>query len=151
MNSLKRSNTMKYAALAVLAVALGSGLANAQVSGAGKFNLPFTTHWGQLVLTPGPYSFIYYHNPIWTGCPVVVVRRGTRSLGFVLARVSQPDQRFTDPSHLTAVLTGGGYRISSLQLSDQGITLRFRIPKSEILEASQTKSSRNVPILRASN
>jgi hypothetical protein len=148
MNSLKRSNWMKYAALAVLAVSLGSGLANAQDI-AGKFNLPFKARWDKLVLNPGNYSFTY--GSITTGSArVITVYRGRRGVGMILTGPASEGQ-FSDSSHLTAVRVAGAYRITSLQLSDQGITLHFTMPRSEVLEAAQVAQlARNLPVLRAS-
>jgi hypothetical protein len=149
MNSLKRSKGMKYVALAALAIALAGGLANAQDI-EGKFNLPFTARWGGVVLTPGQYSFTYDAVTLG-GISFITVRRGTRNLGMIMPCGLASESQSRGRSHLTATLTDGSYRITSLELSDQGIGLRFAIPKSEVLEASQTnRSARNVPVLRAS-
>ena len=147
MNSLKRSIWIKYATLAILAVAVGSSLAKAQDVG-GKFNLPFTVRWGGVVLTPGHYSFIYGRDTAGDS-RVVKVYRGTHCLGMILAWLAS-EGHFSDPSHLTATQAAGRYRITSLQLSDQGIRLDFPIPRREVLEASQTtRPARKVPVLRA--
>lgn len=147
MNSLKKSNLMKYAALAALAVSLCTGVANAQ-DVEGKFNLPFTARWGGAVLKPGQYSFTYgATTPGET--QVIKISRGRRGVAMILAAPVSEGQ-FSDSSHLTAVPVGGTYRITSLQLSEQGIRLGFALPKGEVLEASQTTSpARNVPVLRA--
>jgi hypothetical protein len=149
MNSLKKANWMKHAALALLAVSLAGGLANAQDI-TGKFNLPFKARWGELVLTPGKYSFTY--GLTTTGSArVITVYRGQRGLGMILTGPGSEGQ-FSDPSHLTAVWAAGGYRINSLQLSDQGIKLHFGMPRGEVLEASQaTQLATNIPVLRAAN
>jgi hypothetical protein len=148
MNSLKTSKWMKYAALAVLAVSLGSGLANAQ-DVVGKFNLPFTARWGGIVLTPGQYSFSY-GAIIAGGAQVIRVNRGRRGVGMILTAPAS-EGKFSDTSHLTAVWVAGAYRITSLQLSDPGIRLDFQMPRNEVLEASaQTSlSDWKVPVLRA--
>lgn len=149
MNSPKKLNGMKYAALAVLAVAMGSGLASAQEI-AGKFNLPFTARWGDIVLAPGQYSF----TNVWTkgGTPVIEVSRGTHGVGMIIAQPLGSEAPSSDPSYLTAEKLAGGYRISSLVLNEEGIKVRFAVPKGEVLEASQTtRPTRKVPVLRASN
>jgi hypothetical protein len=148
MNSLKRSNWSKYVGLAVLAFSLGSGLANAQGI-EGKFNLPFKARWNNLVLNPGTYSFTY--GSITAGsAQVITVYRGQRGVGMILTGPASEGQ-FSDSSHLTAEWLAGGYRITSLQLSDPGMELRFQIPKGEMLEASAQTGllARNVPVLRA--
>lgn len=146
MNSLKRLNWTKYAMLVALAAAMASGLANAQ-DVQGKFNLPFTARWGATVLTPGHYSFTY--DPTRSGSRVIKVDRGSRGIALILAGPYSEGQ-FSGPSHLTAVPMGNAYRITSLQLSEQGIKLNFAIPKGEVLEASQTNpGARTLPILRA--
>jgi hypothetical protein len=147
MNSRKKSNWIRYAALGVLAVSLGSGLANAQDI-AGKFNLPFKARWDRVVLQPGSYSFTYGRLAT-TGARVITLYRGQRGLGMILTRPAS-EGRFPDSSHLTAVPVAGGYRITSLQLSDQGIKLDFPAPRYEELEASQaTRLAKYVPVLRA--
>ncbi|MGH9436180.1 MAG: hypothetical protein ACRD06_09305 [Terriglobia bacterium] len=148
MNSLKRLNGMTYVALAVLAIALGSGLANAQdVEASGKFNLPFTAQWGSIALAPGQYSFTLARTT--GGTPTIMVRRGARAVGTVLV-YAESDHRLSGPSHLTAVAISGGYQVTSLQLSSQGIDLAFARPKHEVLEASNTsRPARNVPVMLA--
>src|SRR5579875_2065990 len=151
MNSLKRLNGMKYVALAALAIALGMGFANAQdvVQTKGEFNLPITVRWGMIVLAPGQYSFTYATR--YGGLPLITVQRGTRSLAMIQGYLAASSEQFSDPSHLTATSTSEGYRITSLELIEQGIRLRFLVPRGEVLEASQTISpARNVPVLRAS-
>jgi hypothetical protein len=147
MNSLKKSNWMRWAALAALAVSLGSTLANAQDI-EGKFNLPFTALWGGAVLTPGQYSFTYGAvTP--SGTQLITVSRGRRHVAMILAG-STSEGQFSDPSHLTAVRVAGTYRITSLQLNEQEIRLDFALPKGEVLEASQTTAlAHNVSVLMA--
>jgi hypothetical protein len=151
MNSLKRLKGMKYAALAALAIALGMGFANAQevVQAKGEFNLPITARWGGVVLTPGQYSFTCDRS--MGGAPIITVLRGARSLGMILAYQEASGERISGPSHLTAVPTSKGYRITSLDLKELGVRLGFLVPRSQVLEASQTiRPARNVPVLRAS-
>ena len=147
MNSLTNSNWTKYVALTVLAVALSSGFANAQ-DVAGKFNLPFEARWGNIVLTPGQYSFTY--GPLVAGgIQVIELYRNKRGVAMIQATPALEGQ-FSNPSHLSAVRVEGGYRITALQLSDPGMKLIFTIPQGEMLEARETASSvKDVPILRA--
>jgi hypothetical protein len=147
MNSLKRSNWMKYAGLAVLAISVGGSLASAQEL-VGKFNLPFAARWGGVVMTPGQYAFRYAAvTP--GGIHVITVRRERRSLGMIMPSGLASEGQSNGTSYLTATRTAGGYSITSLELS--GIRLRFAMPKGEVLEASQTNQlARNVPVLRAS-
>jgi hypothetical protein len=150
MNSLKKSNWTKYAALAALTVALAGGLANAQEI-TGKFNLPFTARWDRVVLEPGQYSFTY--GSINDGrAQAITLYRGQRGVAIILTTPGSEGQ-FKDPSHLTAVWMAGGYRITSLQLNDLGTRLDFAIPRGEVLEASAQTGplARNVPVLRAAN
>jgi hypothetical protein len=147
MNSPKRSIGMKYAALAVLAVALGTSLASAQ-DVEGKFKLPFTARWGDLVLTPAQYSFLYTQTT--SGDAFVVLQREGRNLGVILVGAGASSKGQFSESSLTAVQVGSTYRITSLQLSDPGMNVRFRIHKGEVLEASQTtRPGRDVPVLQA--
>lgn len=151
MKSIKGSQGIKCFALAALAIALGSGLANAQglPEFAGEFNLSFTARWGTLTLAPGHYSFTLWSDHI--GTRGITVRRGLRGLGMVLGHVTA-NQRFDDPSRMTAVRVGAAYQIVSLQLSDLGVEMTFFAPKHELLEASQTtQPARNLPVQVASN
>src|SRR5208282_5625289 len=56
MNTNKSLRLVKLAVLALVTACFGASLANAQEV-QGKFNLPFETHWGNAVLSPGDYSF----------------------------------------------------------------------------------------------
>lgn len=53
------SHISAIAALAVAALGIGAGQANAAQ---GTFNLPFKAHWGQATLEPGQYK-IHYDTP----------------------------------------------------------------------------------------
>jgi hypothetical protein len=139
---------MKYAGLAVLAIALGTSLANAQEV-EGKFKLPFTARWGHLVLTPAQYSFAFTHMS--DGTPYIALQREGRNLGWIVIRAGASSEGQFSKSSLTAVGVGGTYRIIRLQLSGPpGMNVRFGIPKDEVLEASQTtRPDREVPVVLA--
>jgi hypothetical protein len=151
MNSLNKSNGMKYIVLMTLALALTGSVASAQtIEAQGKFNLPFTARWGGLVLAPGAYSFTVSRRGV--GTPCITVSQGSRPLGMIMTGPwDTVGAQSSTRSYLTAVAAHGAYRITSLDLRDQGIEFEFVVPKTEALEASNaTKRARNVPVLLAS-
>lgn len=151
MNSLKRSNWMKYSGLAALVIALASGLGNAQetVQAKGEFTLPFMAQWEGMTLAPGHYSFTLKRS--MGDAPIVIVERGIRNVGVAQGYVTA-NRRLHDSSYMAAVRVGAAYRVVSLQLSDLGVEITFFAPKHELLEASQTaQPARNLPVQVASN
>src|SRR5258708_25708457 len=70
---------LKLALGSLLAVCFTSGLASAQTD-AGKFTLPFETHWGQATLPAGDYSFLLETGP---GAKVEIIRAG-KPVAFVM-------------------------------------------------------------------
>jgi hypothetical protein len=147
MGSPKNSDRVKYVALALLALSLGSRFAAAQ-DYEGKFNLPFAARWGETMLTPGRYSFTY-QTATWGGNTVITLYRGTRGVAMILTG-PVTERHFSGASHLTAVRRGETYRITSLQLTDEGIKVDFPLPRNEVLEATRTDPrSQDLPILLA--
>ncbi len=147
MGSLKNSGRTKWVALAMLALSLGSGFAQAQDC-EGKFNLPFSARWGKTMLTPGGYSFTYAAMTPG-GTNLITLYRGNRGVAMILVG-GVSERHFSRASHLTAVRVGKTYRITSLQLTDEGIKLEFPLPGNEVLEAARTdRTSQDVPVLLA--
>jgi len=146
MNSLKQSRLMRFAVLTALLLSLGRSATAQDIQG--KFELPFPAHWGGIVLTPGQYSFSY--APLANGgIPVVVLRQGMRKLGMITGYKTESGQRYSVASHLTAIRVGSTYRIISLQFSAEGTTVGFHVPKVELVEAAQSHSARDIPVLQA--
>jgi hypothetical protein len=129
MKANRNSFLVKLAVLAVLAVCFGVGAASAQNFSPvfkGTFTLPFEARWGQATLAPGDYSFSVDR----ASGPYLVTVRGEGETVIVMA-MSGWTGDLSGHSHLTAVRTGRGYRIRSLEMTDLGQTLTFGIPKAE--------------------
>jgi len=112
-------------ALALLAISIAPGVANAQVY-RGKFTLPFTARWGGLTLPAGEYSFTAGSQ---TNTTMVTIQHGGEFLGSVMVAGISFDTPYKN-NELVAVPAGNAYRISVLRLGHQCV-ISFQIPKRE--------------------
>ena len=125
-------------ALALLAISIAPGVANAQAF-RGKFTLPFAAHWGGLALAAGEYSFT---ADSLTNSTFVTIERGGQYLGNVMiAGVSYGGSH--NNYELVAVPVGQSYRISVLRLGHECV-ITFPIPKRE---REQMSASVDKPVL----
>jgi len=115
-------------ALALLAGCFTANLVNAQEVYRGSFTLPVEARWGNVVLSPGEYSFTLDNGTI---SGIVSVRGETgRAVGYLRSEGISDRQSF-DRSELVLVRSGENYTIRALRLADLGITMEYSVPKAE--------------------
>jgi len=143
MNSIRR---LSFAA--VLTLSTLAGLADAQSSVHGKFNLPYTVNWENTVVPAGDYQ--YYLRPAG-GTELLTVQKigGSSSWGFlVLARPSEPKSS-AEVNKLVFGVKEGQRFVSSMQLPEFGVSLAFAAP--EILANSNKQMARAEPVPASSS
>jgi len=100
-----------------------AGLAHAQSTVEGRFNLPYEVRWENTVVPPGDYEF--YLRSAGASELLTLQKIGGNSWEFpVLARA--PEQvRLGDLNQLTFVIRDGKRFVSSMQLPEFGMNLAF--------------------------
>jgi len=146
MKTTRSFNLARVLLLAALAAGLNASLASAQ-DYKGTFTLPFEARWGAAVLPAGDYSFTV--DPYSTVC-IAKISQGTRYLGMVMA-TGRLEQETGGSSALTAVRSGGKYRITALRLAEDGVIFSYLPPKAERQQfmAQAPQLIRRVPVLMA--
>jgi hypothetical protein len=123
--------------LALLAGCFTANVASGQTAYKGSFTLPFEARWGNVVLSPGEYSFTVDHGTV---AGKVTLRAETgRALGFVMNEAVYDRQTF-DRSELVLVLSGGNYIVRAVRMADLGVTLEYSVPgtgKQQIVQGPQ--------------
>ncbi|HEX4167941.1 MAG TPA: hypothetical protein VHZ55_20950 [Bryobacteraceae bacterium] len=100
--------------------------ANAQVS-QGKFTLPVETHWGKVILPPGPYSFTLDHlspNGI-----ITLRARGRAAMIPVTAGITSI--RRSERSSLLLVTQDGETSVRTLNLGHCGLAFQYHAPQAK--------------------
>jgi hypothetical protein len=138
-----RSFTLKVAMGSLMAVCFNTGVANAQIL-AGKFTLPFETHWGPNTLPAGNYSFKLDE----TSGPgsILQVFHGDQSVAFVISRSHD-----TNPSgriSLTVLRNRSGNTVRDLNLPQIGMVFHYA-PKPEHASAAEEREIAQIPITSA--
>ena len=141
MNEIRISSLIKFSGMALLAVCLMAGHANAQEF-QGKFTLPFQARWGQASLPAGDYSFTV-GNP---GKPFQVhLYSGRKCVGMILAQSF--DKTYSGPAELT-VEEG---TVRALTLPEIGIVLQYAPQHPKHLTAPEERQlAQMVPVTAAS-
>jgi hypothetical protein len=126
-----------------LAVCFNAGVASAQAL-AGKFTLPFETHWGPNTLPAGNYSFELDE----TSGPssVVHVFHEDKSVAFVISQSYK-----TNPSgriSLTVLRNSSGNTVRDLNLPQIGMVFHYA-PKPGHASAAEEREIAQIPIMRA--
>jgi hypothetical protein len=124
MMNLDRFIRPRYLLIGCLAAGFAGNFANAQVS-QGKFNLPVETHWGNVVLLPGPYSFTLDHA---SSSSMITVRAHGRA-AMIPTTAGISTGKTAIPSNLLLVTREGETRVSGLYLGHLGLTLQYRVAK----------------------
>ena len=147
VNTNQSLRLVKLAVLALLIACFGASLANAQEI-QGKFNLPFETHWGQAVLTPGNYSFSL-NSSASGGDYTVLVREEDQTATMIMA--STRGHNFSGKSGLIVERHGTRGTVRSLRLAEAGLVIYYPAAKAQkpVLAQGPVLIQR-VPVLMAS-
>jgi hypothetical protein len=132
MKSIQR---FAYAAVLTLsALNFAPSLASAQDT-AGTFTLPHEVHWQKAVVPAGKYRFTIASNG---PAEMLTLRKiGGSGAGFMMLVVDTEASKPSDASELVMVPRSTGSFVSTMQLSEFGVTLHFAVP-AETREVAQT-------------
>lgn len=128
MKSIRGSMFFKVVVLAIGALAASVSPAYAQ-SATGKFTLTHDARWGNVLLTPGVYSFSLQSPTL--PAAIIVGKTGAAQVAIVLpAAVSA--EKFTPGSTLVLTRSQAGESfVSALYLGDLGLSLHYSAPRSQ--------------------
>jgi hypothetical protein len=146
MNTNRSLRLVKFAGLALLTACFGASLANAQEV-QGKFNLPFETHWGNAVLSPGDYSFrlnFSGDSPDYT----VLTREQDQKETIIMA--STRSHSSSGKSGLIVERHGDRGTVRTLRLAEVGLVIEYPAAKAQPQMLAQgPKLIQRIPILLA--
>jgi hypothetical protein len=128
------------AVLALSALNFTPSLASAQEV-AGTFTLSHEVHWQNAIVAAGEYRFTVGPEGPWE---LLTLRKASGSgAGFMLLVNDTDTSRPSDVSRLVVVSRASGTFVSTMQLPQFGITLRFAVP-AEGREVAQTVATSTV-------
>jgi len=139
------SSFHKYIHAALLAfttLTIAPSLASAQETPRGKFTLPHEVHWQEAVVPAGDYQFSFESD----GIHVLWLHKltGPRTSFMFLVR-DQDVAKAADLSRIVLQSSPAGSYVSTMQLPEFGMTLRFAVPSSrmekQIAKATSTMVS----------
>jgi hypothetical protein len=146
MNTNRSLRLVKFAVLALLTACFGASLANAQEV-QGKFTLPFETHWGNAVLSPGDYSFrlnFSGDSPDYT----VLTREQDQKETIIMA--SARSHSSSGKSGLIVERHGDRGTVRTLRLAEAGLVIEYPAAKVQPQMLAQgPKLIQRIPILLA--
>jgi hypothetical protein len=133
MKSIRSSMLCKMFVLAI-------GLAGASVipaqaqSATGKFTLTHETHWGNVLLTPGVYSFALQSPSL--PAAIMVGKTGTAPIAIVLSASVSAERPGVGSTLLLNRSAAGESFVSALYLGDLGLSFHYMAPKSPVAAES---------------
>ena len=136
--------SLKTFLAALVAICAFTLAANAQVSFAGKFTLPYEVHWGRAVLPAGQYSI--QMNSV-AGPAMIVSANGSRTVYTQFPTLADSD---TGGQRLTITNLGNERKVRTMNLPELRKLVIFapltRNEREAIAKAGQTNS---VPVVTA--
>lgn len=136
MKSIRSSLLLKVLVLAVGTLGAGVSSAHAQ-SANGRFTLTHDARWGNVLLTPGVYSFSLQSPSL--PAPIMVGKTGEAQIAIVLPEAVSPE-RLKGGSQLVLTRNDAGESfVSALYLGDLGLSLHYAAPKSQVAAAETAK------------
>ena len=141
MRSIRSSLLFKVLILAIGVSAASVIPAYAQSAG-GKFTLPHETRWGNILMSPGDYTFSLQSPGL--PAPVMVSKIGSSQVAIVLPQ-GVSAEKLTDDSRLVLRHSDSGESfVSALYLGDIGLSLHYAPPKAQT-PASETAKLGPIP------
>ncbi len=134
MKSIRRSLLILTLAIGALGASVGAAYAQ---SAKGTFTLTHETRWGNVLLSPGVYSFSLQSPGL--PAPIMVGKAGSSQIALVLPQ-SVSTERPTEDSKLVLRRDESGESfVSALYLGDLGVRLQFAPPKAQTPAAETAK------------
>jgi hypothetical protein len=131
-----------FAALLAVTLNLAPNLSSAQEPARGKFTLAHDVHWGNAEVPAGEYRFSFDPGAV---SPILTLHKltGARA-GFMLLVPTVDESKAAGMGQIVLETTPAGSYVSSMQLPESGMTLRFAIPahagERQLAKAANTAS-----------
>ena len=124
---MKSIRNFAYAAVLTLsALSFAPSLASAQEA-AGAFTLTHEVHWQNTVVPAGTYHFAIGGNG--PEATLTLRKESGNAAGFMLMVTDIDASQPSDHSRLVVVSRPSGSFVSTMQLPEFGVTLRFAVPE----------------------
>jgi hypothetical protein len=112
--------------LAITTLNLAPSLASAQEPAKGKFTLAHDVRWGSAKVPAGDYEFSF--NTVSISPVLSLTKISGAPAGFLVLVPMAEENKPSDLNRLTLENTPDGPYVSSMQLTDFGMTLYFNVP-----------------------
>jgi len=129
MKSIRSSMLFKVVILAIGALAASASPAQAQ-SATGKFTLTHEARWGNVLLTPGVYSFALQSPSL--PAAIMVGKTGAAQVAIVLPASVSAERPAVGSTLLLNRTASGESFVSALYLGDLGLSLHYSAPRSPV-------------------
>jgi len=133
MKSIRSSMLFKVVILAIGALAASASPAQAQ-SATGKFTLTHEARWGNVLLTPGVYSFALQSPSL--PAAIMVGKTGEARIAIVLPAAVSTEKLSPGSTMLLTRTAAGESFVSALYLGDLGLSLYYSAPRSTVATES---------------
>ena len=133
MKSIRSSTLFKAVILAIGALAASASPAQAQ-SATGKFTLTHDARWGNVLLTPGVYSFALQSPSL--PAAIMVGKTGEARIAIVLPAAVSTEKLSPGSTMVLTRTAAGESFVSALYLGDLGLSLYYSAPRSQMATES---------------
>ena len=133
MKSIRSSMLFKVVVLAIGVLAAYATPAQAQ-SATGKFTLTHDARWGNVLLTPGVYTFSLQSPSL--PAAIMVGKTGAAQIAIVLPASVSTEKPGTGSTIVLTRNQGGESFVSTLYLGDLGLSLHYSAPRSPMAAES---------------
>ncbi len=127
MKSIRSSMLFRVVILAIGALAASASPAQAQ-SATGKFTLTHDARWGNVLMTPGVYSFSLQSPSL--PAAIMVGKTGAAQIAIVLPAAVSTERLGAGSTLVLTRNTAGESFVSALYLGDLGLSLHYSAPRS---------------------
>ena len=139
MKSIRNSMFFKMLILAIGVAGASAIPAHAQ-SATGKFTLTHEARWGNVLLTPGVYSFALQSPSL--PAAIMVGKTGAAQVAIVLPAAVSAEKLSTGSTLVLTRTPAGESFVSALYLGDLGLSLHYSAPRSPVA----TETAKLAPI-----
>ena len=133
MKSIRSSMLFNVLILAIGVLAASARPAQAQ-SATGKFTLTHDARWGNVLLTPGVYSFALQSPSL--PAAIMVGKTGAARIAIVLPAAVSSERPSTGSTLVLNRNAAGESFVSALYLGDLGLSLHYSAPRSLVAAES---------------
>ncbi len=134
MKSIRSSMLFNVVVLAIGVLAACATPAQAQ-SATGKFTLTHDARWGNVLLTPGVYTFSLQSPSL--PAAIMVGKTGAAQIAIVLPASVSTERLNTGSTIVLTRKPGGESFVSALYLGELGLSLHYMAPRSPVTESAK--------------